>query len=161
METNQNNTVILRRKGNGLNKSGGRWQECEKSGVLNIFWGLLNTFCEKFVGGVGEKRKWLIPAIHLQCRRPRFKVGKIPGEGNSHFIILAWRIPWTEESGGLQSMGLQRVGHDWATNIFTFMTIPGFLAWAVRSAYNQDAKDWKRGITGTQFSTPEGHILTI
>ena len=26
--------------------------------------------------------------------------------------ILAWRIPWTEESGGLQSMGLQRVGYD-------------------------------------------------
>ena len=30
----------------------------------------------------------------------------------SHSNILAWRIPWTEESGGLQSMGLQRVGHD-------------------------------------------------
>ena len=29
-----------------------------------------------------------------------------------HFIILAWRIPWTEESGGLQSMGSQRAGHD-------------------------------------------------
>ena len=28
--------------------------------------------------------------------------------------ILAWRIPWTEEPGGLQSMG-SRVGHDWAT----------------------------------------------
>ena len=27
--------------------------------------------------------------------------------------ILAWRIPWREEPGGLQSMGLQRVGHDW------------------------------------------------
>ena len=26
--------------------------------------------------------------------------------------ILAWKIPWTEESGGLQSMGSQRVGHD-------------------------------------------------
>ena len=26
--------------------------------------------------------------------------------------ILAWRIPWTEEPGGLQSMGLQKVGHD-------------------------------------------------
>jgi len=26
--------------------------------------------------------------------------------------ILAWRIPWTEQPGGLQSMGLQRVGHD-------------------------------------------------
>ena len=34
--------------------------------------------------------------------------------------ILAWRIPWTEEPGGLQSMGLQRFRHDWAANIFTF-----------------------------------------
>ena len=31
---------------------------------------------------------------------------------DSHSRILAWRIPWTEESGGLQSMGLQKVGHD-------------------------------------------------
>ena len=30
----------------------------------------------------------------------------------THFRILAWRIPWTEEPGGLQSMRLQRVGHD-------------------------------------------------
>ena len=30
----------------------------------------------------------------------------------SHSSILAWRIPWTEEPGGLQSMELQRVGHD-------------------------------------------------
>ena len=30
----------------------------------------------------------------------------------THSNILAWRIPWTEESGGLHSIGLQRVGHD-------------------------------------------------
>ena len=30
----------------------------------------------------------------------------------SHSSILAWRIPWTEEPGGLQSMGSQRIGHD-------------------------------------------------
>ena len=30
----------------------------------------------------------------------------------THSSILAWRIPWTEEPGGLQSMGLQRIGHD-------------------------------------------------
>ena len=30
----------------------------------------------------------------------------------THYIILAWRIPWTEEPGGLQSMGSQRVRHD-------------------------------------------------
>ena len=33
----------------------------------------------------------------------------------THFSILAWRLPWTEEPGGLQSTGSQRVGHDWAT----------------------------------------------
>ena len=33
----------------------------------------------------------------------------------THSSILAWRIPWTEEPGRLQSMGLQRVGHDRAT----------------------------------------------
>ena len=32
----------------------------------------------------------------------------------THSRILAWEIPWTEEPGGLQSMGLQRVGHNWA-----------------------------------------------
>ena len=33
----------------------------------------------------------------------------------THSSILAWEIPWTEEPGGLQSMGLQRVRHDLAT----------------------------------------------
>ena len=34
----------------------------------------------------------------------------------THSTILAWRIPWTEEPGGLQFMGSQRIGHDWETN---------------------------------------------
>ena len=37
----------------------------------------------------------------------------------THSSILAWRIPWAEEPGGLQSMGSQRVGHSWATNTST------------------------------------------
>ena len=36
-----------------------------------------------------------------------------------HSSILAWIIPWTEKSGGLQSMGLQRVRHNWVTNTHT------------------------------------------
>ena len=40
-------------------------------------------------------------------------LGRSPGGGNGNsFSILAWRIPWTEEPGGLQSMGLQRAGYD-------------------------------------------------
>ena len=37
----------------------------------------------------------------------------LSGEGSgTHSSTLAWKIPWTEEPGGLQSMGLLRVGHD-------------------------------------------------
>ena len=39
-----------------------------------------------------------------------------------HPSILAWKISWTEEPGGLQSMGSQRVGHDWATTL-TYLLI--------------------------------------
>ena len=40
-----------------------------------------------------------------------------------HSSTLAWKIPWAEEPGGLQSIGSLRVGHDWATSLslFTFM----------------------------------------
>ena len=36
-----------------------------------------------------------------------------------HSSILAWGIPWIEEPGGLHSMGLQRIGHDWAINTYS------------------------------------------
>ena len=40
-------------------------------------------------------------------------LGRSPGEGNAtHSSILAWRIPWTEEMGGLESMGSQKFEHD-------------------------------------------------
>ena len=41
----------------------------------------------------------------------------------THSSTLAWKIPWMEEPGRLQSMGSQRVGHDWATSLsfFTFL----------------------------------------
>ena len=44
------------------------------------------------------------------------------GDG-THSSTLAWKIPWTEEPGRLQSMGSLRVGHDWVTSLslFTFM----------------------------------------
>ena len=46
--------------------------------------------------------------------------GRSPGEGMAtHSSILAWRLPWTEELDGLQSAGLQRVGHDSVINTFT------------------------------------------
>ena len=40
--------------------------------------------------------------------------GPLEKEKATHSSILAWRIPWTEEPGGQQSMESQRAGHDWA-----------------------------------------------
>ena len=42
----------------------------------------------------------------------------------THSDILAWRIPWTEEPGGLQSMGLQRVGHHGAHHHKVTLALP-------------------------------------
>ena len=72
---------------------------------------------EGFPGGASGKELayqcWI-------CRRYGFSlsVGKIlwRRKWQPNSSILAWRIPWTEESGGLQFLGLQRVRHNWATN---------------------------------------------
>ena len=41
----------------------------------------------------------------------------------THPSILAWRIPWTEEPGGLQTMGSHRVRHNWTINVFSFLRL--------------------------------------
>ena len=61
-----------------------------------------------------------------QCRRcgfnPLDRKDPLEEEMATDSSILAWRIPWTEEPGGLQSMGSQKVGHSWATNtIYTLL----------------------------------------
>ena len=52
-----------------------------------------------------------------QCGRPGFNpwVEKSPWRMATYSSILSWKIPWTEEPGRLQFMGLQRIGHDLAT----------------------------------------------
>ena len=56
----------------------------------------------------------------------RFGLGnssRVKKEMATHCSILAWKIPWTEEPGGQESMGLKRVGHDLATE----QRVKGFL----------------------------------
>ena len=52
----------------------------------------------------------------------------------THSSILAWRIPWTEEPGRLQSMGSHRVKDDWATNTLTLNHATRASAWSVLSS---------------------------
>ena len=57
----------------------------------------------------------------------RFLGGEDPLEKEmaTHSSTLAWKIPWMEEPDRLQSMGSQRVGHDWATSLSFTMGFPG------------------------------------
>ena len=85
------------------------------------------------IHGVTKSRTWLSDWTELKWpvghwRNQRGNLKKIPRdkcrEGNApHSSPLAWKIPWTEELGSLQSMGSLRVRHDWATSLslFTFM----------------------------------------
>ena len=53
-----------------------------------------------------------LPAMRETWFRSLGREDPLEKEMATHSSILAWRIPWTEEPGGLQSTGLQRVGHD-------------------------------------------------
>ena len=56
-----------------------------------------------------------LPAMQKTCLWPLGWEDPPEREWLTHCNILAWRFPWTEESGGLWSTGSQRVGHDWVT----------------------------------------------
>ena len=53
-----------------------------------------------------------LPAMQGTCVRYQGQEDPLEKGMATHSSILAWRIPWTEEHGGLQSMGSQRVRHD-------------------------------------------------
>ena len=53
-----------------------------------------------------------LPAIPETQAQSLGQEDPLEKEMATHSSILAWRIPWTEEPGGLQSMGSQTVGHD-------------------------------------------------
>ena len=92
------------RSGPGQGSEAGRWAKGrtywkkKRAGLVSV----VPTLCTGFPGGAVVKNP---PAMQDS-----------PEKGMAiHTSILAWKVPWTEEPSGLQSMGSQRVGHDWAT----------------------------------------------
>ena len=84
------------------------WQEDSLPLNTSVIWASLLAQVVKNLPAVQEKWVWsLSQKDPLQKRMATYS------------SILAWRIPWTEEPGGLQSIGSQRFGHDWTTNTFT------------------------------------------
>ena len=82
------------------------FEKGSQSRVFFLSTGLLRTL--GFPGGWDGKES--------ACSAEDPGLGRFPREGiATHSSILAWRIQWTEEPNGLQSLRLQRVGHDWAS----------------------------------------------
>ena len=83
-----------------------------------------------------ETSAWAPPTGFVEKLRLAFRKDKGPRYSSqvtwklllkaAHSSILAWRIPWREEPGRLQSMGWQRVGHEWATSLIHTYTIKFF-----------------------------------
>ena len=84
--------------------------------VRKTLWNFLLT-CDKFyiLESLVAQRLKHLPLIWEIWVRSLGREDPLEKEMATHSSILTWRIPWTEEPGGLQSMGSQRVGHDWVT----------------------------------------------
>ena len=63
----------------------------------------------------------LLPAVQETWVQSLGWEDPLENEMTTHSSSLAWKISWTEEPGGLQSMEWQRVRHDWATEHLIFM----------------------------------------
>ena len=72
----------------------------------------MNTTIEDLTTSLVAQTVENLPAVLETWVRSLGWEDPLEKEMATHSSILAWRIPWTEEPAGLQSMGLQRVGHD-------------------------------------------------
>ena len=66
----------------------------------------------------------------------------------THSSTLAWKIPWMEEPGRLQSMGSQRVGHDWATSLSLFTFIHWRRKWQPSPVFLPGESQGRRSLVG-------------
>ena len=81
--------------------------------------GIITSF--SFGASLVVQRVKHLPAVGETCIWSLDREGPLEKEMATHIHTLAWKIPWTEKPGRLQSIVSQRVGHYWATSLsFTF-----------------------------------------
>ena len=84
-----------------------------------------------------------LPAMQETRVQSLDQEGPLEKEVAPHSSVLAWRIPWTEEPGGPQSMVLQRVGLDWATNTLALQPLSNA---GVKNRAWYDSPAWRGNI---------------
>ena len=68
-----------------------------------------------------------------------------------HSSTLAWKIPWMQEPGGLQSMGSLRVGHDWVTSLSLFTFMPWRRKWQPTPVFLPGESQWLGSLVGCRL----------
>ena len=89
---------------NGAQSMGGRIHRCS----TYRYWGLRASLVAQLVKN--------LPSMNVTQVQSLGQEDPLEEGMATHCSILAWRTPWTGKHDGLQSMGLQRNGHDWVTN---------------------------------------------
>ena len=92
---------------------------CMSISFLKLFLGYIGFSKNTPVGTMNEWfNEWMNLSVEVSVKAMA-----------THFSTLAWKIPWMEEPGGLQSMGSLRVRHDWATSLWLFACMHGRRKW--------------------------------
>ena len=95
----------------------------ESSGLWEEIWNLSNGRFLNWTSLVAQRVKHL-PTMQETQVRSLGREDLLEKEMATHSSTLAWKIPWMEDPVGLQSMGLQRVGHEWVTSLLLQRIFP-------------------------------------
>ena len=119
----------------------------------------LNTTCNLYFQTIFVY--WIyVPGIHCNLwgalrKKLEFFLGLfcfyLEKEMATHSSTLAWKIPWTEEPGRLQSMGSRRVGHDWATSLSLFTFIQWRRKWQPTTVFLPGESQGQRSLVGCRL----------
>ena len=113
-------SISLCLKEKGGPRSGGKTGELQVGGTVITHATFISSVSLVWASLVAQRLKRL-PGMQETRVRSLGWEDSLEKEMATHSSIHAWRLPWTEEPGRLQSTGSQRVGHDWASSLSLYL----------------------------------------
>ena len=130
-----------------------------KEYIYNQFWPMRPEGVDFRASGYGKHYLFFFGCSGIWMRL----IEILEKEMATHSSTLAWRIPWTEEAGRLQSIESQRVGHEWATSLYRHIHSSNnhkqisqktkLIGWMVKG------KDRKNILSASILTTPQSSFL--
>ena len=106
-------------------------QEQRHASIRHIIRKLTQRLINRGASPVANQYRIYLPIQETRARSLGWE-DPLEKDTATHCSTLAWKIAWRVKPGGLQSMGSQRVGHDWATNAYLLTSILGWrIPWSV------------------------------